>query len=121
MSPILFSVYVLRRWGYKVTFILGLTIYGVGAILFWPCAKYRSFAGFCICTFVVGLGLGTLEVSANPCVSSYSNANSKLHCGVRSNEIQQHSVELFTVLQWNREGYWSFDCFKDILQTGERG
>jgi FHS family L-fucose permease-like MFS transporter len=62
----LFSVYVLRRWGYKCTFMLGLTIYGVGAILFWPCAKYRSFAGFCACTFVIGLGLGTLEVSANP-------------------------------------------------------
>jgi len=46
--------------------MLGLTIYGFGAILFWPCAKYRSFAGFCICTFIVGLGLGTLEVSANP-------------------------------------------------------
>jgi len=66
MSPILFSVYVLRRWGYKATFMLGLAIYGLGAILFWPCAKYRSFAGFCVCTFVVGLGLGTLEVSANP-------------------------------------------------------
>ena len=62
----LFSVYVLRRWGYKYTFMLGLIIYGVGAILFWPCAKYRSFAGFCVCTFVIGLGLGTLEVSANP-------------------------------------------------------
>jgi MFS transporter, FHS family, L-fucose permease len=66
VSPMLFSVYVLRRWGYKYTFMLGLTIYGVGAILFWPCAKYRTFAGFCVCTFVIGLGLGTLEVSANP-------------------------------------------------------
>jgi MFS family permease len=66
VSPIAFSVYVLRRWGYKYTFMLGLSIYGVGAVLFWPCAYYRSFAGFCVCTFVIGLGLGTLEVSANP-------------------------------------------------------
>jgi len=62
----LFGVYVLRRWGYKYTFMLGLIIYGIGAICFWPCAKFRSFAGFCVSTFVIGLGLGTLEMAANP-------------------------------------------------------
>jgi MFS transporter, FHS family, L-fucose permease len=103
MSPILFSVYVLRRWGYKVTFMLGLTIYGVGAILFWPCAKYRSFAGFCVCTFVVGLGLGTLEVSANPYVPFIRRkAYDKLYRGVWPNEVQQYPIEFFTIVQWNR-------------------
>ena len=46
--------------------MLGLIIYGIGAICFWPCAKFRSFAGFCVSTFVIGLGLGTLEMAANP-------------------------------------------------------
>ena len=119
MSPILFSVYVLRRWGYKVTFMLGLTIYGVGAILFWPCAKYRSFAGFCVCTFVVGLGLGTLEVSANPYVPFIRKAYDKLYRGVWSNEVQQYPIEFFTIVQWNRQGHWSFDCFEDFLPGGE--
>src|SRR5438045_1381306 len=57
VSPMLFGVYLMRRWGYKYTFMLGLVIYGIGAICFWPCAKFRSFAGFCVCTFVIGLEL----------------------------------------------------------------
>ena len=34
---------MLRKFGYKATFILGLTLYGIGALLFWPAAMKRSF------------------------------------------------------------------------------
>ena len=44
----------------------GLSLYGIGALLFWPSAKYRSFGGFCGATFVIGSGLGTLESASNP-------------------------------------------------------
>lgn len=44
----------------------GLSVYGVGALLFWPAAVYRSFGGFCGATFIIGSGLGTLESAANP-------------------------------------------------------
>ncbi|KAI1081117.1 MFS general substrate transporter [Whalleya microplaca] len=52
--------------GYRATFILGLCIYGVGTIMFWPSAVLTSFAGFMICNFVVGFGLAVLETGANP-------------------------------------------------------
>lgn len=52
--------------GFKATFIMGLSIYGIGTIMFWPCAVLTSFPGFIISNFVVGFGLGVLETAANP-------------------------------------------------------
>ncbi|KAM0808474.1 putative Major facilitator superfamily (MFS) profile domain-containing protein [Seiridium cardinale] len=52
--------------GFKATFILGLSIYGIGTIMFWPSAVLTSFPGFMISNFVVGFGLAVLETAANP-------------------------------------------------------
>ncbi|CAE7218436.1 unnamed protein product [Rhizoctonia solani] len=63
---------ILRRRGYKFTIIMGLTFYSVGAILFWPCAKFAGesnkkaiFGGFVVCTAVIACGLASLETAAN--------------------------------------------------------
>lgn len=60
----------MRRFGYRWTFIIGLLIYAVGSLMFWPSAVYRSFGGFCGSLFIVGSGLSTLEVSANPFIAT---------------------------------------------------
>lgn len=60
----------MRKFGYRWTFITGLCIYGVGALMFWPSAVYRSFGGFCGSLFIVGSGLSTLEASANPFIAT---------------------------------------------------
>ncbi|MCJ1255783.1 hypothetical protein MMC24_003600 [Lignoscripta atroalba] len=52
------------------TFIAGLCIYGVGALMFWPSGLKRSFGGFCGSMFIVGSGLSTLETSANPFIAT---------------------------------------------------
>lgn len=52
--------------GFKATFIMGLCIYGIGTIMFWPSAVLTSFPGFLISNFVVGFGLAVLETAANP-------------------------------------------------------
>lgn len=52
--------------GFKATFILGLCIYGIGTVMFWPSAVLASFPGFMISNFVVGFGLAVLETAANP-------------------------------------------------------
>lgn len=49
--------------------MLGLSIYCVGALMFWPSAVKRSFGGFCGAMFIVGSGLSTLETSANPYIA----------------------------------------------------
>ncbi|TFK99837.1 major facilitator superfamily domain-containing protein [Pterulicium gracile] len=66
VASLTYAGWVLRKFGYRATFIMGLVMYGVGALLFWPSAHYRSFGGFCGATFVIGSGLGTLETAANP-------------------------------------------------------
>ncbi|KAF4452073.1 MFS transporter, FHS family, L-fucose permease [Fusarium austroafricanum] len=70
-SPI--AAEVLKRKGYKFTILMGLSLYSLGAILFWPVAKSADsnangravFGGFCACTLVIACGLATLETSAN--------------------------------------------------------
>jgi FHS family L-fucose permease-like MFS transporter len=69
-SPI--AAEVLKRRGYKTTILMGLTLYSLGAIFFWPTAhfttannKLASYGGFLVCTFVIACGLATLETSAN--------------------------------------------------------
>lgn len=65
-GPLTLGWYALTRGGFKVTFIAGLCVYGVGTLMFWPSAVLLSFPGFVISTFVVGFGLSVLETAANP-------------------------------------------------------
>jgi FHS family L-fucose permease-like MFS transporter len=69
-SPI--AAEVLKRKGYKITILMGLTLYSLGAVFFWPVAHFStpdnrlgSFGGFLACTLVIACGLATLETSAN--------------------------------------------------------
>ena len=70
VGPPTYSGWIVRKFGYRWTFITGLCIYGVGALMFWPSAVKRSFAGFCGSLFIVGSGLSTLETSANPFIAT---------------------------------------------------
>ncbi len=47
----------------------GLFLYGLGALLAIPTIIHHSFAGFCICIFIIGNGLGSLETAANPYIT----------------------------------------------------
>ncbi len=58
--------WILRHFGYKAVFIWGLCLYGIGALIAWPCLLHKSFGGFCAAIFVIGNGLGSLETAANP-------------------------------------------------------
>lgn len=70
IGPLTYSGWIVRKFGYRWTFITGLCIYGVGALLFWPSGVKRAFGGFCGAMFVVGSGLSTLETSANPFIAT---------------------------------------------------
>lgn len=69
IGPLTYSGWFVRKFGYRYTFILGLLIYCVGALMFWPSAVKRSFGGFCGSMFIVGSGLSTLETAANPYIA----------------------------------------------------
>ncbi|KAL6298254.1 MFS general substrate transporter [Sparassis latifolia] len=59
----------MRKYGYKKGIHMGLTYYSIGAIFFWPSAKYEKYPGFVASTFVIGCGLSCLEVAANSYIS----------------------------------------------------
>ncbi|KAL2815125.1 major facilitator superfamily domain-containing protein [Aspergillus granulosus] len=66
ICPLTVSGWLVRRFGFRVTFMTGLATLAVGCLLFWPSGIKKSFGGFCGSMFVVGAGLSTLETAADP-------------------------------------------------------
>jgi FHS family L-fucose permease-like MFS transporter len=60
----------MQRFGYKAAVILGLILYGVGALLFYPAGEMQSYGFFLAALFVIASGLSFLETSANPMVAT---------------------------------------------------
>lgn len=52
--------------GFKATFIVGMCIYGSGAVMLWPSVVTRGFWGLFSTNLVVGFGAGVIETAANP-------------------------------------------------------
>jgi len=72
LCPLTISGWILRRYGFRITFICGLCVLCVGCLLFWPSGVKQSFGGFCGSMFVVGAGLSTLETAADPRILYYA-------------------------------------------------
>lgn len=61
---------LVKRLGYKRGILWGLLLYGLGALLFVPASfSDNGFALTLPALFIVGYGLGSLEVAANPYVA----------------------------------------------------
>ncbi|XRM47309.1 hypothetical protein ABZX51_010295 [Aspergillus tubingensis] len=69
VAPTCVGGVVLKRWGFKCTFITGLCIYACGTLVFWPSAVLTSYPGFIVSNFIVGSGLAVLETAANPFIA----------------------------------------------------
>ena len=69
IAPLTFGRLILKHWGFKACYIVGLVIYSGGVLVFWPSAVLTSFPAFLVSNFIVGLGLSTLEIAANPFVA----------------------------------------------------
>jgi MFS family permease len=68
-GPLMVGYWVLKRQGFKATFMTGLAIYAAGAMSFWPSSVLHSFPGLFISNFIIALGLSCLEVAANPFIA----------------------------------------------------
>lgn len=53
----------LQRYGYKRGVITGLTLYGLGAILFWPAAEMVTYGAFLGALCIIGCGLTFIETA----------------------------------------------------------
>jgi FHS family L-fucose permease-like MFS transporter len=60
---------IIRRIGYKKTIIIGLALYAIGAFLFVPAAHMRVYWIFLAALYIIAIGAGFLETSANPYIT----------------------------------------------------
>ena len=59
----------MKRYGYKGGIILGLSLFALGAFLFYPAAATRSYGFFLGAIFIIASGLAFLETAANPYIT----------------------------------------------------
>jgi FHS family L-fucose permease-like MFS transporter len=60
---------IVKKIGYKRGIIIGLTVTGVGCLLFYPAAQLRLYPLFLAAFFVLASGITLLQVAANPYVT----------------------------------------------------
>ena len=65
---------VMRRWGYKTGMVMGLVLFGLGMVLFWPAAVSGQYLPFLVALFAVGCGASVLETAANPFMAQFGPA-----------------------------------------------
>jgi len=63
------SGFILKKVGYKRGIIIGLTVAGIGCLIFYPAAGLRSYSMFLAALFILASGITLLQVSANPYVT----------------------------------------------------
>jgi len=60
---------LMRKWGYKAGFVIGLLLFGIGTFLFWPAAIVGKYGFFLFALFVIASGLSFLETASNPFIA----------------------------------------------------
>lgn len=60
----------IRKYSYKAGILLGLGLYAIGALLFFPSKEIGEYFPFLIAYFIMTCGLSFLETSANPYILS---------------------------------------------------
>ncbi len=59
-----------KKYSYKKGILLGLILYAVGALLFFPAAQFEMFGFFLMSLYILTFGLAFLETTANPYILS---------------------------------------------------
>lgn len=60
----------IKKYSYKKGIIVGLGLYALGALLFYPAAQFEAFGFFLAALYILTFGLAFLETTANPYVLS---------------------------------------------------
>ena len=60
----------IRKYSYKAGILLGLGLYAVGALLFFPAKMTGNYYPFLLAYFILTCGLSFLETSSNPYILS---------------------------------------------------
>ena len=80
----------IKKYSYKSGVIVGLILYAIGALLFYPAAAFEQFGFFLAALYILTFGLAFLETTANPFVLSMgheSTATRRLNLAQAFNPI----------------------------------
>ncbi len=61
---------IIKKYTYKLGIIIGLALYAIGALLFFPAAQFEIFGFFLVSLYILTFGLAFLETTANPYILS---------------------------------------------------
>jgi len=64
------AAFFIKKYSYKTGILLGLGLYFLGALLFYPAAAWESYGFFLASLYVLTFGLAFLETTANPYILS---------------------------------------------------
>ncbi len=64
------AAFFIKKYSYKKGILLGLGLYGIGALLFYPAAAWESYGFFLASLYILTFGLAFLETTANPYILS---------------------------------------------------
>ena len=84
------AAFYVRKHSYKKGIMLGLALYALGALLFFPAAQYGIYTFFLIALYILTFGLAFLETTANPFILSMGdkdNATQRLNLSQSFNPI----------------------------------
>jgi len=107
---------LMRRFGYKAGFVIGLLLFGAGAFLFWPAAIVGRYGFFLFALFVIASGLSFLETASTEFIAQLGDP-----------ESSERRTQLFPGVQPPRFDHWSADghcvhIFRDrTTPTTDRG
>ena len=101
---------VVRRLSYKSTILIGLLLYMLGCLLFFPAASSAKYGMFLLALFVIAAGLSFLETACN----TYSTLMGPRETGTRRLNISQ-TFHPFGAMAGVYVG--SFVMFKDTDAT----
>lgn len=68
--------FIMRKFGYKSGFLIGLSLFTLGAFLFWPAAIVDRYSFFLAALFIIASGLSFLETASNPFIAQLGDPRS---------------------------------------------
>ena len=63
----------IKRFGYKSGLVVGLVVFGLGTLSFWPASLIGRYLPFLLALFVIGCGSSILETTANPLIAQFGD------------------------------------------------
>jgi len=65
------AAWFVNKYSYKKGVLIGLALYSIGALLFFPAANLESYGFFLLSYYILTFGLAFLETTANPYTSRF--------------------------------------------------